>query len=66
MARVNRQVSIIGRKNGSDNNLFSVVCDLYDMSAYVDYLREIEAGKYDYLIIEPVFPRSLFDNEKFW
>lgn len=53
------RVNIMLRRNGSDKNLVNVECAAFDASAYVDYMRSLLSGEYDYMIIEPVHPVSL-------
>lgn len=47
------------RRNGSDQNLVNVECAAFDASWYVDFMRSILNGEFDYMIIEPVHPISL-------
>lgn len=66
MALLKRAVEIDIRKNGSDENIVSVVCDLYDMSCYVDMLRHIVLDSIgDYILITPLHDPKLFPDEVF-
>lgn len=57
-----RSVVIMGRKRGDSRNIVTIVCDLYDMSVYVDMLRKmINQDTFDYLIIEPQKFKDLFE-----
>lgn len=57
----NQRVRFLGRKNGSSENVFNVEGNCFDMSCYVDSLRAMYDGLFDYMIIEPVhFKDSLF------
>lgn len=54
-------VNIIGRKNGSDENYFSVSVNIYDLSAFYHALSGLKSHLFDYFIVEPVFFKdSLF------
>lgn len=57
-----RKAVFLLRKNGCSENLVSCEANLFDMTAYVDLLRELlENDDYDYLIVEPIkFKDSLF------
>lgn len=55
-----KQASFIGRKNGSDVNLFHFVGYVYDMSIYLDLFTRVKQYiDFDYLIIEPYNPKQL-------
>lgn len=54
-------VNIIGRNNGSVENIFSVSVNIYDLSAIYHALNGLKDRLFDYFIIEPVFFKdSLF------
>lgn len=57
-----RKAAFLLRKNGCSENLVSCEANLFDVTAYVDLLRELlENDDYDYLIVEPIkFKDSLF------
>lgn len=56
-----KSVCIMGRCNGSSENVFSVVVDRYDMSAFYHFLHELEnTNSFDYLIIENYKLKSFF------
>ena len=66
MALLKRAVEIDIRKNGSNENIVSVVCDLYDMSCYVDMLLHIVIDNIgDYILITPLRDLKLFPDEIF-
>lgn len=58
----NRKAAFLLRKNGCSENLVSCEANIFDMTAYVDLLRELlENDDFDYLIVEPIkFKDSLF------
>lgn len=48
-------VNIIGRNNGSVENIFSVSVNIYDLSAFYHALNGLKGHLFDYFIVEPVF-----------
>lgn len=59
---VTRKVWLLGRRQGSNENICSMECDIYDMSAYMLYLRMCQEKTIDYFVVEPVVitPLGLF------
>lgn len=54
-------VCIIGRRYNDENNLFSVVCNIFDMSIYYELLDKMrKTNFFDYLIIERYRQQDLF------
>lgn len=49
--------TIIGRKYGDDTPIFKLECSLYDMSCFVDVLRNLADNErnFDYFVVEPAY-----------
>lgn len=49
------RVNYIGKRRGEDNNVFCIEGNAFDAALYVDRVRQMYDGSFDYLVIEPVF-----------